>query len=256
MLRFLLAMLVASSALHASSFAFSSCTAGTTTVSPCPDDFTLTSGLSGPNYFVSAFAGTSEFIAAPDAIVPGSPGGQELSAVANAAAEEDAPPDITLSATANASDSVTYSTNGPSRSGFIQFAVALGYLHQDAPGAASALLTDGVHQYSYSGGGGIYGSTPPLHCFIEDCEYEATVPFDLGSEFQVSVSANAAVAVSSAPGSSRGHDDDSQVVFRLLESDGATPVPFSVTPEPSTWGLLLCGLAIGACLVPRKRLRS
>jgi hypothetical protein len=200
---------------------------------------------------VSAFARTSEFIAAPGDILPSSPGGQALSAVAETGAGEFAPPSIPLSATAHASDSVTYYTTGPSRSGLIQFSVALGYLHDDVPGAANALFSDGVHQYSYSVFGG--SSTPPFHCAIEDCEYEATVPFDLGSAFQVSVSANsAAAAISSSLGAIKGRDAESIVVFRLLESDGTTPVPFSATPEPATWGLLLFGLA-GAWFVSRKR---
>lgn len=81
------------------------------------------------------------------------------------------------------------------------------------------------------------------------------MPFDLGSKFQVSTSADVDVSLEPGPFGNTIHgSDDAIVVFRLLEADGKTPVPFSAMPEPATWGLLLFGLAAGP-LVYRKRLQ-
>ena len=51
------------------------------------------------------------------------------------------------------------------------------------------LITDGVHQYSYQNS---TGSTPSL-CKYNTCEFSETLPFDLGSMFNISTSANAAI---------------------------------------------------------------
>jgi hypothetical protein len=96
---------------------------------------------------------------------------------------------------------------------------------------------------------------PLIAIFENDCGWTATVPFDLGSKFQVSTSADVDVSLEPGPFGNTIHgSDDAIVVFRLLEADGKTPVPFSAMPEPATWGLLLFGLAAGP-LVYRKRLQ-
>jgi hypothetical protein len=251
MFRFLLAMLFAASALQATSVAFSSCTAGTTTISPCGGDvFTPGFGIVGPDY--SAVAGVS---ASDDSDIPGLPSLSDLflptipsgsvMSVGAAAAVSSSGPSPALSATALARASNVFYSAGAPRSGFIQFDVRLDRAHG---GTSNALLSDGTHQYSYDVLGS--GSTPSLFCDIDDCGWTATVPFDLGSEFRVSAFAGVEVSLPTSHGY-----EDGIVVFRLLESDGTTPVPFSATPEPASWGLLLFGLA-GACFVSRKRIRG
>ena len=73
-------------------------------------------------------------------------------------------------------------------------------------------------------------------------------PFNLGSAFQVSA-ATMAGPVSSAGGvvcEDNCPNGEVKVAFSLLEANGTTPVPFSVTLEPSTGSLLLCALFAAA----------
>ena len=246
MRRLLFALLASAACLHATSFAFTSCTAGTEVLSPCNSDFSLTfGGITGPDYFVRAFAqapvtlNTSEFQ------------GSDVSTLTAAAAQ--APASLPVQATAQAGDSVTYYTSGPARPGFIQFSIELDYLHEDFYGASEILLSDGVHQYSFIGGGGINGPIPPTHCFIEDCEYAGTLPFDLGAPFEASASSH-----SGSSGGPGGANAAAVATFTLLEANGTTPVPHFVTPEPSAWQLLMIGLATCGALrrSARNRARS
>lgn len=253
MTRWIFGLLFVASTLHAASTVFSSCTAGSITVSPCPSDQNLDTGLTGPDYFVGAYAAVTEFNATNLQNFGGTPpitGGHDLDAVANAASvvtDTSAPP---LSATAQASDTETYVSAGPVRSGIIEFDIGLGYLHEDIGGSATVTITDGTHTYSYIGGGGIHGSTSPVHCGTEDCEYTATVPFELGTTFQVSV----ATGAGAGPGSSQGgHDGEAQLVFNIFDANGA-PVPFALAPEPSTWALFSLGtLSVGWFVRQRRR---
>ena len=233
-------LLATSCTLHATSIVFSSCSAGATTLTPCPGDFTLSGGLSGPGYIAAAYAVANDFNSSPT--VP--EGG--LTVVANAISLATGPAAPVLSSLAYATDSIVYQSAGPARAGFIQLQVMLGYLHQDINGAATARFSDGTNQYSYSGGGGAHGSTPPSHCFIEDCEYSATVPFELGATFQVSVGANTL----HLQGGSQAYNDLAQVTFTLLEADRTSPVAFTAVPEPSYGGVLLA-VAAAACLIRR-----
>lgn len=152
-------------------------------------------------------------------------------------------PSPELSAIAHAKASNVFYSGGPSRLGFIQFDVEASHLHG---GISNALLTDGTHQYGYNS----------EFCGFEGCQQTETVPFNLGSEFQISTSADVEESLEPSPFGDPHGSDDAIVVFRLLEADGTTPVPFSATPEPSSWGLLLFGLAIGMCLMSRRRIRN
>ena len=236
MARLIIALLFAASVLHAASTVSSSCTAGSNTISPCSTDPNLITGLTGPDYFAGAYASVTEFSATNlqgYGGTPAIPGGYGLDAIANAATvatDASAPP---LSATAHASDTETYASLGPLRSGSIELDIGLGYLHEDGPGVVTVTITDGTDTYTYSGGGGIFGSTPPVSCGTEDCVYTATLPFQLGTTFQISVAANAAAGPASSNG---GHDGEAQVVFNILDANGAS-VPFAAVPEPSTWAL-------------------
>lgn len=250
MFRFLLAMLFVSSALQATTVAFSSCTAGTTTLSPCGGDFFAPGfGIVGPDYSAVAGATASDNsdiipgLSLSNLNLPTIPSGSVMS-VGAVAAVSSSGPSPALSATALARASNVFYSAGAPRSGFIQFDVRLDRAHG---GTSNALLSDGTHQYSYDVLN--TGSTPSVFCDINDCGWTATEPFDLGSEFRISAFAGVIVS----DGSSHGYEDGI-VVFRLLESDGTTPVPFSATPEPATWGLLLFGLFTGWWM-RRKRLQ-
>ena len=248
MLRVLLATLVVSSALQASSFTFSSCTAGTTTISPCGGNVIIFNGIYGPDYEALGGTGASDssniFGPADLGNLPIIPSGYAMSVGAGAVASSSGP-NPELSAIAKASASNVFSSAGPSRLGLIQFDVSVSHLHG---GDSNVAITDGTHQYGYDSS----------FCGFEGCQVTATVPFDLGSAFQISTSAGVEESLepTSDPccgGSAHGYDD-ALIVFRLLEADGTTPVPFTTTPEPATWGLLLFGFAAG-CLTYRKRLQ-
>lgn len=248
MIRFFLTMLIASSALHATTTTFSSCSAGTTTISPCPGGLLFPGGIIGPDYgaIAGAEASDNSSILGLGALggLPTIPSGYVMSVGAVAAAYSSGP-NPELSAIAHADASNVFYSAGPSRLGFIQFDVALSHLHG---GGSDVGITDGTHLYGYDA----------EFCGFEGCQRTAIVPFDLGSAFQISTSAGVEenLEPTSDPccgGSAHGYDD-ALIVFRLLESDGTTPVPFSITPEPASWGLLLLGMAAGACFACRKRL--
>ena len=228
MLRFLLAMMT-SSALYATSVTFTSCTAGTTTLSPCPGNITLTTGLYGPNYFVSAFAATGP-----------ATGQSGFSALAETTASYTGPPPPPLpplSAAATASDDVVAFTTGPSRLGLIDLTMLRGPITSNG-GSADVSITDGVHTYF------------PV-CAAVFCTYRATLPFDLGTRFQFMVSAGAGSSVTYSPSgpSGSGSGGLADLTFTLLEPDGKTTVPYYVVPEPSTFSLLFLVLAGGAFLL-------
>lgn len=230
--RFLLAMMV-TCVLHASTMTFSSCTAGTTTDSPCPSDVNLITGLSGPNYFVAAFAATG-----PGTGLPGTSVIAEAAAVYTGGAP---PPLPALSAGAQASENDTYYTTGPTRLGFIQFDMDSGASSSHG-GLGDVVLTDGVHSYGPGSGTHVGGCA-------ESCHSIGTLPFDLGTEFQVLESASAGASLtpsSGVPDSVQG--GFATVTFTLLEADGTTPVPFSVVPEPSSWALSVLGFGLGCVL--------
>lgn len=243
MFRFLVATLLASSALQASSFTFSSCTAGTTTVSPCGGDAFIFNGIYGPEYEVLGGTGASDnsniFGSANLGGLPIIPSGYAMSVGAGAATSSSGP-NPELSAIAQASASKVFYSAGPFRLGFIQFDVSVSHLHGGDSGVG---ITDGTHQYGYDSN----------FCGFEGCQVTATVPFYLGSGFQISTSASVeefldATSDPCCGGSAHGYDD-ALIVFRLLESDGTTPVPFTSTPEPASWGLLLIGMTLCACVL-------
>lgn len=245
--RLVISLLFLSCTLQATPFVFTTCSAGTTVATPCP-----IFGLNGPGYEVMAQATATEGPQTSGiAGFPDLPGAQQQSAITHAEAAIEGPVILPLSGNAQASDTVMYASFGAVRSGFIQLEVAFDYTRQDIEGAASALFTDGVNEYSYIGGGGIHGSTPPSHCFIDDCEYIATVPFDLGTQFQVSVAGHAGAAATTLGGN--GRDGSGQVLFRLLEANGTTVVPFAAVPEPTSGAMLLIAATIGACFARRQR---
>jgi hypothetical protein len=164
---------------------------------------------------------------------------------------------MAISAEALASPFNTFDSVGPSRAGFIEFDVVT---FQAREGDSRVVLTDGIQTYTYQAFS-CSGSTLPILDFqnpdngTSNCWWNDTVPFDLGTKFLVTVSAN---VNESLPAGSTGYtagDANASVLFRLLEADGTTVVPFSVVPEPSTWGLLLLGLAGSGRLVWRSRIK-
>ncbi len=217
--RFALLTILASSALHATSFTSATCTLGSTTItgSSCSIPYNVdgTSGL------VSADASITESMGSAD---EGNLGFGSLAAGADAGYL--LPPGISGSADASASDTETFATAGPERPGFISLSVTAAGEHG---GEASAELTQ--NQVSF---------------------FDGMQPFELGSVFQISVSANA------SPGGCE-FDGCTQAVgivqFFLTEADGTTGVPFFavVTPEPASWGLLLFGFGALAVFYVRTR---
>jgi len=232
MLRFLLALMT-SSALYATSTTFTSCTAGTTTLSPCPGNINETTGLIGPNYFVSAFAATGP--------ATGQPGFSALAQTTASYTGQPPPPLPSLSASAHASDDEFLFTTGPSRVGLIDLTMREGPTASHG-GTASVSITDGVHTYF------------PV-CNSVFCNYNATLPFDLGTGFHFMESADGGLSITPpVPGGPNGAGSGglATIFFTLFESDGKTAVPYYVTPEPSTFRLWFLVLAGGAFLLGRR----
>ena len=250
--RVALMLLVIASTLHGASTAFSTCSDGTITLTPCSTDPTLaTGGITGSNYTVNAWAGTMELATNASLFPPDVPniiGGRQQQALADTVTTflGPVPP---LTASANASDVQTYISGGPARPGFLQLEVLLGYIHEASPGVANADLNDGTHDYFYSGGAAIIGPTAPVLCNQEECLYSATVPFELGTTFQVSVSANSVIIAGEPEG---GHDGGSTVLFGLFDANGS-PVPFSAVPEPGTGAMLAIAAGVLAAILPKSK---
>ena len=235
--RLFLVTFITTFALHANTFTSTTCTSGTTTISPCGGDYVFPGGL--PNAMAGASA--SDTGLAPGTLPDGQPpitGGWTMST--GAAANVQGSDTVVATAEAHADAFDTFLSSGPSRVGFIQFNVTLGQLHG---GDSTVVLTDGVNNYSYEATFA-EGSTPPFGRCFEGCQWASTVPFDLGVPFQVNASSNDFESSLYNAETHIAHGNtDAVVTFRLLEANGTTPVPFSVIPEPSTWGMLFLGLA-------------
>jgi len=238
-MRRVLLLLVTSFALHASTFTYSSCTAGTTTETPCLGNPLLTTGLSGPNYFVSAFAHASDTPAGNISALAETTGSYVLPCLGCP------PPPPLLAASAQALVNDTYLTNGPVRPGFIQLSVSITAEHVIF---ADDRISDGPYQYDTCPPGSSTGS--------EGCSGSALLPFELGIPFEMSVAAPVEPSgVLIMPGDhGEGGIAFVTLTFSLFESDGTTAVGFYPAPEPSTYGLLLCALAV--CVLRRTTLSS
>jgi hypothetical protein len=146
-----------------------------------------------------------------------------------------------LSATADATASLSAMSAGSPRSGFFEFGLSTGTLHDDM--GVTISIADGVHSYQFNSVG---LGAPSGGCHFEACLYTLTVPFDLGTDFTISISASAAGGISPT-GHGFGQDAEGALSFVLLESNGTTPVPFSVVPEPSMCLPFIVGLAGIGC---------
>jgi hypothetical protein len=239
MFRLLLFLALPALILEGDTFTFSSCNSGATVLSPC-GTYLLTGG------FQDAGAGAS---ASDNSIIPGGFLNPALPAISGAltmstGAAAFASQPGSAAAQADAYD--TFETAGPVRSGFIEFDITLDQFHG---GDTTITLTDGINTYSYEAAFAV-GSTPPFAgaCGIESCSWNAKVPFNLGTDFKVTVQSEAS-ALPSFPGSVVHGASDGTVEFALFENLpgtlGRIPVPFSIVPEPSTSKLLLLGF--GAC---------
>ena len=232
---FMSALLIACSALQGSSV---SCTAvspsGTTSItnpSNCAFNlipFTISAGVSDnvSSGVATLSLGTAVGIGPPQNEMPG------------------------YQALAHADDTIAYGTGEPSRSGFLQLSASF-VPQADLNNFAAAVITDGVHDYRFSGLG--TGNPPPVTCPPVNCIYSATVPFDLGTDFEVAVSSDTNL---SSAGFSQPEfvSIRSTISFSLLEADGTTAVPLFVVPEPVTWKILGLGFVAGVCFrVGRKR---
>jgi hypothetical protein len=85
-----------------------------------------------------------------------------------------------------------------------------------------------------------------------------TVPFELGTYFQVSAFAPMTPTEFEInfPGQSFYAYNNVNVSFQLFEADGVTPVPLFLAPQPSTFGLLLCGTLASFGFTVTRRLRK
>jgi hypothetical protein len=152
------------------------------------------------------------------------------------------PPQPFLSGTANATVNDSFYTTGPLRSGDIEISVNIFSLTSNP--LASDTVTDGIHTYT--------GCPPGSTITQESCNGSATLPFELGTTFQVSALAPGATDLQLATnGSVIAVEDGVNVTFGLFDANGA-PVPFFAAPEPATYGLLLSGIALFPILRRRR----
>jgi hypothetical protein len=145
-----------------------------------------------------------------------------------------------LAAKGDASAGIVANTVGPARLGFIEFSMSTSTTHDDL--GMNISITDGVHSY------GIGTGAPPGGCFFGGCRYTATLPFDLGTDFRVLVSADAGVSITpptSGGPEGAGREALGALSFELLDASGSK-VPFSLVPEPSSLALLWLGFGGGA----------
>lgn len=230
MLRSVLLVFLISLAAYADTSTYTSCTAGTTTVSPCGGSYEFPGGLTNQAQAGAAASDSSIIQGAAMGLPPIN--GQTLSVGATAVVygEADA-----VSATAQASANGTYATSGAARSGFIEFDVSLSQIHG---GDSTAVLSDGTHVYSYDALSG--GSTPPSGTCFEGCNWTGLEPFTLGVPFSVSTSAAVTeTLVANSSGVAHGNTDGI-VEFELFEADGATPVSLATdVPEPAAISMLI-----------------
>ncbi len=225
--RFLLLILAATSVAQADSFTSASCTYGSTTQAQTQTGtnanpvscFVQVFAANAPIGGVQANAQTFTSVSGTQAFVEGGAKAVEEFDVQQYSQYLTAD----FSAIATADNSQNFATPGSKRAGFIRFTI------QTDTGNGSEFISDGVHQYSFQQSNGIQQSIGPT-----------TLPFDLGSPFQVSVSADAGVGP--PPQKEFINGADANVSFSLLEANGTTAVPLFITPEPSTWTLLLLGL--------------
>jgi hypothetical protein len=215
MRRFSLLTILASSALHATSFTSASCSLGTTgqTVTG-----STSSNCSIPAYvdgnYVGYVGGYGE--------VTGSLSGFGIGVDAGGGFVQSgsSSPDVGFFGGGEATYSQTFSTTGPERPGFIL--------------------------------ANIDGFGPNWNAYISQkgtscCASGTLSPFELGEVFQVYLTASGGAGgpLPCDPACAGGESSAGISIFQLTEADGTTPVPFFVTPEPATWGFLLFGL--GAC---------
>jgi hypothetical protein len=224
MLRSLFMMTAISSLASATTTTYVFCSAGATTQTG-----STACTLQSSHYFVSATAQV--------------PASQDPSAVVSASAGYQAglnpPPPfgkLQIAVKAYASETETFATTGPPRSGVIQFDISMS---SRFGGTADAIITDGMHMYSFScGPGSLYG-----------CSFNEQVTFDLGAVFEATASGSAEASGLFTPGETVLAGPLAAVEsISLFESDGTTPVAFSLVPEPSTRDLALFGFAAAALL--------
>jgi hypothetical protein len=137
---------------------------------------------------------------------------------------------LTGAAGASLTWSVTATTSGPPRAGFIDLSLSAHAFSLDG----NANSTASVGGYTASGSS-------------EGCEGECTIdellPFTLGTPFNIGIFDSASLtAEDSNFGSAEG---DSDIQFSLFEADGVTPVMIEPVPEPGALGLALLGMGTG-----------
>jgi hypothetical protein len=220
MRRFSLLTILASSALHATSFTSASCSLGTTTQTASGP---ISSSCSIPAYvngnYVGYVGGSAE--------VTGSLFGFGIGVEAGGGYVSYAGfPDVDFGGGGEATYSQTFATRGPRRPGYFSANI------NSFGGQSDAYIAEN---------GNIYPGSGPMQ------------PFELGEVFQVYVSANGGAggpANCDPACGPLGQDSSAGIsVFQLTEADGTTPVSFfAVTPEPASWRFLLFGLVACAPL--------
>jgi PEP-CTERM motif len=151
-------------------------------------------------------------------------------------------PNLPASASASVSWSDTIATLGPMRPGIIILS-----------SVGSVNTVDGHGLFDYQVGAihlGIFGGTSPVcpPALAAICH-----PFELGTTFDVSMSAMASIFSLAGGGTGGGVDVGETLSFSLFEADGITPVQFLDTPEPASLALVATGLVF--VIIRRRRRR-
>ncbi len=230
-MRSVLLLLTACTALHATPVATATCTLDSEIQTMTSATLAFCS-LSYPvpgSWFIQADAAVQRSFGADGSV-------QYLSVDAEGGAlVPDTPPPA--SAFGSATDMEYFRSSGPPRPGLIAF-VERGY----GNGGNSVSIGDGVNEYSLacdSFSCSYNGSGPPVDGGLVQ---PSLVPFELGTLFQVSLSAVADGGCTLSSGCSQ--EGASVEFLQLFEVDGTTPVSYSLVavPEPGAGALILLGV--------------
>jgi len=226
MRRFFFVMILASSALRATSVVEATCILGTITQNVTDPTSTSCSIPFVVDGMEVGFVGGDASIS-----------GLTVEADGGYASNSSSFPDVPYGGGGTASYSQTFATAGPKRPGFIEAYSTLGF-----GGIAQASLTQNGTSLT---SGGLNIGPPEL------------IPFELGEPFQVSLLAEDGGGGDGGPCSDCAGDTFASITLvAITEADGTTGVPYFavVTPEPATSALLLLGLV--ACIPLQARART
>jgi hypothetical protein len=152
----------------------------------------------------------------------------------------------TSEADASGDVSLSLSTAGPVRQGYLRL------LYEPIVWGLSPGDFSGTLSVAVNSGKTACGINPNQMCPFPFVPSDAApaIPFTLGQSFSIDVNQSTRAFADFIEGSSL-NIVNSRVILRILDTDGATPVAVSETPEPASWMLL--GVSLSAVALACKK---